>query len=180
MKFPFVLSSLKKIPACDSKNIQWITPQILISTETVNLESTYDESWGLSSELGDFKPGISPSSLALKYYICFCTGFSCTPHPGDIQCLSLCLLFIFALRVTFKWNFHIGSSLTKKTSYTLRKKLPYFLSQYSCWLFEEVGDLKGLCQVLFAPKFRLYSWVNKTFRKKSPKFSEIFLWFDKN
>lgn len=118
-----MLSSLKKIPACDSKNIQWITPQILISTETVNLESTYDESWGLSSELGDFKPGISSSPLARKYYICFCAGFSCTPHPGDIQWRSLCFLFIFALRVTFKWNFHIGSSLTKKEQLYLEKKV---------------------------------------------------------
>lgn len=68
-------------------------------------------------------PGTSPQTHALKYYSCFCSGFSCTPQPGDIQCRSLCLHFIFALQVTSKLNFYTGSSLTKKNSYTLRKKV---------------------------------------------------------
>lgn len=40
-------------------NIELVTPQILISTKTVNLELTYDEIWAVCNDLGGFMLGIS-------------------------------------------------------------------------------------------------------------------------
>lgn len=120
-----------------------------------------------------FARKLPPKIHALKYHSCFCTEFSCTPQPRDIQRRSVCSLLSFVLQVMFKWNFHTGSRLTKKNSYTLRKKLAYFLSQFFCWLVEDMGDIKEHCQVLFAPKFRSHSRVKRAKYLEPPPTSQI-------
>lgn len=100
----------------------------------------------------------------------FCAGFSCTSQHGDTQCRSLCLLLVFALRVTVKWSFHMGSNMTKKSSYTSRKRAGLlFLYQFPCWLFQHACDIKGVCHVQLVHQLSLDSRVNKP-----PKFSESF------
>lgn len=99
-------------------------PLILITNETVNLEITWDEFLDLWSGLRGFRSRYSsktPHTNILQLF--FCTGFSCTSEHGDIQCRSLCSLLVFALQVTFKWSFHMGSNLIKKSSYSLRKRV---------------------------------------------------------